>query len=109
MVEKITNYRLHASFLCLISNSDMHYLIRYTNLEWRGNVIQGLDGDFFVHPPYKSSDVKGNTEDAVARIKKVVSTYPSENFKNDVIHFIGLPFASNDPLPFLFCLGSGLN
>lgn len=44
----------------------------YTNLEWRGNIIQGLDGDFVVHPPYKSGDVKGNTEDAVARIKKVV-------------------------------------
>ena len=74
---------------------DISHLIRYTNLEWRGNVIQGLDGDFFVHPPYKSSDVKGNTEDAVARIKKVVSSYSSDNL-NDVIHVIGLPLASND-------------
>ena len=94
--------------MCLISNSDMHYLTRYTNLEWRGNVIQGLDGDFFVHPPYKSSDVKGNTEDAVARIKKVVSSYSFENL-NDVIHFIGLPLASHDLLPFLYTLGSGLD
>ena len=54
---------------------------RYTNLEWRGNVIQGLDGDFFVHPPYKSNDVKGNTEDAVARIKKVVSFLITLNIK----------------------------
>jgi len=53
----------------------------YTNLEWRGNVIQGLDGDFFVHPPYKSNDVKGNTEDAVARIKKVVDKFHQDFVK----------------------------
>merc|ERR1719318_960147 len=47
----------------------------YTNLEWRGNIIQGLDGDFVVHPPYKSNNVNGNTEDAVARIKKVVDKF----------------------------------
>lgn len=47
----------------------------YTNLEWRGNVIQGLDGDFVVHPPYKASNVNGSTEDAVLRIKKVVEKF----------------------------------
>jgi len=47
----------------------------YTNLEWRGNVIQGLDGDFVVHPPYKANNVNGSTEDAVLRIKKVVEKF----------------------------------
>lgn len=47
----------------------------YTNLEWRGSVIQGLDGDFMVHPPYKPENVSGSTENAVLRIKKVVEKF----------------------------------
>lgn len=47
----------------------------YTNLEWRGDVIRGLDGDFVVHPPYKADNVNGSTENAVLRIKKVVEKF----------------------------------
>lgn len=47
----------------------------YSNLDWQGKVIRGLDGDFEVHPPYKEDNVTGKTEDAVARIRKVVKKF----------------------------------